>query len=500
MGVFIHNIADFLVLFLLFSVTIFVHELFHFITALKLGLVVETFSIGFGPAIWQVKHKGITYKMGWIPFGGYVALPQLDPSGMATIQGSEEKQEKKKRGWFGGKKDAKPVEETVVEERPTYPEISPWKKVPVAVAGVIGNILLAIVLAWIVYKAPAAETGSTESVIGYVDQDVPAYAAGLRMGDRIIEVNGEAVDSWHDFTVLCVLDSGAGSGIPIKIQRQDDEVIDLVIPATKGEMDETHIEGIGPASPCLVGEVIEGGSAEKAGIQSGDVVLSFDGVPVAGMIHFIDLVSERGGDTVSISLLRDGEQLELEVTPQLDTERGRALIGVQLTPAEMGVLPWMRHKNPWAQIKSDATEILRILKALVTPRESKQAAAALGGPVMILTYLWLSIKVSIFNAVGFLRFLNVNLAILNMLPIPVLDGGHIVFAIWEGLTRKRVPPKFVNALTNVFATLLICAFVLITFRDFVRLPRLFDGIKSFLGDDTEQVQTNETATGSTAEE
>jgi regulator of sigma E protease len=162
-------------------------------------------------------------------------------------------------------------------------------------------------------------------------------------------------------------------------------------------------------------------------------------------------------------------------------------------------LPWMRHKNPWAQIKSDATEILRILKALVTPRESKQAAAALGGPVMILTFLWLSIKVSIFNAVGFLRFLNVNLAILNMLPIPVLDGGHIVFSIWEGLTRKRVPPKFVNALTNVFATLLIGAFVLITFRDVVRLPRFFEGIKSFLGDDVEQVETNETTTGSAAE-
>ena len=134
MGSFVHNFADVVVLFLLFSITIFVHELFHFVTALKLGLVVEAFSIGFGPAIWKKTHKGVTYKLGCIPFGGYVALPQLDPAGMSTIQGNEEPK-KKRRGLFGHKKEHTQVERRAQPQR-KYAEISPWKKIPVAVAGV----------------------------------------------------------------------------------------------------------------------------------------------------------------------------------------------------------------------------------------------------------------------------------------------------------------------------------------------------------------------------
>jgi Zn-dependent protease len=113
---------------------------------------------------------------------------------------------------------------------------------------------------------------------------------------------------------------------------------------------------------------------------------------------------------------------------------------------------------------------------------------------MIITWLWVSIKISIFNAVGFLRFLNINLAILNLLPLPVLDGGHIVFCLWEGITRRRVHPRLVNALTNLFAVLLIGAFVLLTFRDFRRAPRMFKGLRGLFGrEDAAEVQQREPA-------
>ena len=452
---FIHNVGDMLVLLILFGVTIFVHELCHFLVALRLGLVVDTFSLGFGPALWKTRRNGIVYKLGWIPFGGYVALPQLDPAGMDKLQGGEDG-------------DA-PAERRL-------PPVSPWKKIAVAGAGVMGNLALGVVLAWVVYWSPAPIPSEREAIVGHVDMNAPAYAAGLRAGDQILSVNGEQIGSWHDFMIACVLSGNAERGLDLKLRRGSAEE-SLRVPTVRGEMDEWQVEGLSPFSTSVVNGLQPGGVAEKAGVKEGDVIQSLDGIRVAGIEHFIDLVAQRDGRPSVLQVVRQGQEVELTVTPALNEGLGRAVIGVELSPAELGVLPWMRHRNPWAQIKGDAGEILRILRALVTPKESRQAAGALGGPVMILTWLWVSIKISIFNAIGFLRFLNINLAILNLLPIPVLDGGHIVFCLWEGITGRRAHPRLVNALVNLFAVLLIGAFVLLTFRDVRRAPRMFRGLR-----------------------
>jgi regulator of sigma E protease len=231
------------------------------------------------------------------------------------------------------------------------------------------------------------------------------------------------------------------------------------------------IEGIEKAMHCVVADVLPGSVAEQAGLQAGDVIRTFDHVRVAGSQHFVALVASRADRTVPLLIERGGKKIELQVTPRVDPVQGRAMIGVRVGSNEMGAMPWMQYRRPLDQIKNDAMGIVRILKALVTPRESRQAAQGLGGPVMILATLWVSIQTSLLNAVGFLRFLNINLAILNLLPIPVLDGGHILIALWEGITRRRVNPRFVNALVNVFAALLIAVFILLTYRDFFRLSR-----------------------------
>jgi regulator of sigma E protease len=459
MGSLIGNFTDALVLFLLFSVTIFVHELCHFLTAIKLGLVVETFSIGFGPALWKIERKGIVYKLGCIPFGGYVALPQLDPAGMKTIQGA-------------------------TDAAGELPEVSPWKRILVAVSGVCGNIALAVVLAWVVYFSPTEDGDAGAATIGFVDPGSAAFEAGLRPGDEVLSVNGETVRSWHEFTMLSVLRSGRDGELSLEVES-DDAVRVVRVAVEEGVMGETTVPGILPYSVCVVGAVRTGSPAERAGLLEGDRVVSFAGTPVVGVEHLIEMVTVRGGEASAVVVERKGRTLELGVTPELDEEAGRALMGVELRSAEMGVMPWMRYKTPWAQIRGDASEIARILRALVTPRESRQAAGALGGPVMIISMLWVSIKMSIFNAIGFLRFLNVNLAILNLLPIPVLDGGHIVFCLWEGITRRKVHPKLVNVLVNVFATLLIGVFVLLTFRDVMRLPRMFRALGGLWGEEAE---------------
>jgi regulator of sigma E protease len=186
-------------------------------------------------------------------------------------------------------------------------------------------------------------------------------------------------------------------------------------------------------------------------------------------------------------VLRGGEELVLTVTPELNEKARRLMVGVVLGGSigvgllndPLGIqvadiiMPWMQEKEPLAQLRSDAMGIFRLLKALVTPKSSKNVAGGLGGPVAIFATLWVAIKLGFLNAIGFLRFLNINLAILNLLPIPVLDGGHIVFATWEGITRRKVHPRVVAVLVNVFAVLLICAFVLLTVKDVGQVRKWF---------------------------
>ena len=453
MGDFIVGFRDLLALIILMGVTIFIHELGHFLVALRAGMVIDTFSMGFGPAIWQKRWRGINLKISWIPFGGYVALPQLDPTGMAMLQGE-------------------------VEGKPADPRmnrtISPWTRIAVVLAGPLGNVLLAILLAYVIQWTPrpppsVADTGHPE--IGLVDPDSVAYAEGIRMGDMILAVNGKPVQTWYDYTVECILAGGRSEPIQLGLRGRNGDERNVMVPLELDADSELWlVPGIERTFQCLIAEVVPGSVAEAAGLRANDIVLAVDGARVVSTGDFIEQISARTDVPLALTLNRGGTERVVSVVPVYDPGQKRGLIGVVIRPAlQAGDLPWMRHRNPWAQLRSDATAIVRILKALVTPGEARQAAGALGGPVMIFMALWAAIKVSFLNAVGFLRFLNVNLAILNLLPIPVLDGGHIVFSLWEGITRRRVSPRVVNVLTNVFAVLLISAIVAITFNDIKRL-------------------------------
>jgi regulator of sigma E protease len=356
------------------------------------------------------------------------------------------------------------------------PAVSPWKRILVSVAGAAANMILAIVLAWIIYWSPESKKETSESGpearVGHVATNAPAYAAGMRTGDLIVEVNGKKVRSWYDFGVECSLLSDATGTVAVVVQSGD-QTRTLMVPYVEGEMGLRGVDGLDKQSICVISDVVAGGSAAEAGVLAGDEVYQIDGITVHGAQHFIDLVSERGGKTVPLVVAREGKRVTVMVTPKYSDTVKRALIGVQIGSLGGMAFPWMEYRNPWDQIKADAGMIGRVLKALVTPKEAAQAANGLGGPFMIVATLWVSIKVSFINALGFLRFLNVNLAILNLLPIPVVDGGHVVFALWEGITRRRVNPRFVNILVNGFAILLIGVFILLTMRDVKRLNQIF---------------------------
>lgn len=412
----------------LFGITIFVHEFGHFIVARWCGLVVETFSIGMGPALWKKTIGGIVYKIGAFPIGGYVALPQLDPEGMEKMQGENE------------------------NDRKSLPSVSPWKKIAVSVAGPLSNILFAIPLALIV---TTAEQPTANTIIGYVATNGTAYAAGIVAGDEILELNGTPVNDWYSILVEDHMAQGSQT-IEMKIRSGETTTKAVSLPANE-EI------GISEAIRPLLAQITPNEPAERGGLKTGDLITEINGKPIKWWHELSDEVQKNKDKAVSVKVLRDGNTINLTVTPKYNETYEKVMIGV--TPGDQSMIPWSMAGNPIAQIKDDASKIFRLLKALTTKREAKQAAKGLGGPVAIFTMIWFAMKLGLVYAIGLIRFLNVNLAVLNLLPIPVLDGGHICFALWEGITRRKVHPKIVTSLINVFAILLIGAMLILTWRD-----------------------------------
>ena len=356
---------------LLFSFAIFIHEFGHFLAAKLLGFQVDTFSIGFGPALWKKKIKGVEYRISAIPFGGYVALPQLDPAGTAGVQGSQTEGDGEKDD---GEADAAPVV-----------PMANWKKIVVAFAGPFGNIVLAVVLAFVLSFASGARFGKLSAEIGDLMEDGPAAKAGMQVGDVVLSVNGNAVKSWTDM------------------------------------LTEVQIAG------------------ERAA----------------------EFVVERGGTNVVLT-----------ITPERDAVTGGCLIKALSTTNATRYAAWMPDRNPFRQLAWDAGSMARVLKALVTPKESGSTAKQLGGPVMIAEGLYRQVRSDGWDAIGFLRFLNVNLAVLNLLPIPVLDGGLIFFALIALIFRRPVPRKIVDGLSMVFMYLFLVLMITLVWRDVARSRRM----------------------------
>jgi regulator of sigma E protease len=437
-----------LVVILFFGVTIFIHELGHYLVARWCGLVVKTFSIGFGPAIWQRKVNGIVYKIGWIPFGGYVSLPQLDPTAMEAVQGKVE------------------TDETTEAEEP-LPRVAGWKKILVSVAGATGNVILAVAIAWTVYLVGMpATTANQDSVLGFVAESSEVHAAGFRMGDRIVSVNGAPISQWSEF----IQESAMYDEVTLEAVAPEGEKKSATVPTEEWQYGIRMVGGVDARGTVRVGSVSPGMSAAQAGVLAGDVIESFDGEEVLSRAHLISLVAEHVLQTVQMGVSRQVDGItatrELTVTPALDEEYEIPRIGIVFDREGPRVDSDAKiHPLPMKQLKHHASAIFRFLRDLMTPKKSARAANMVGGPVAIITYYIGIIKASLMLAIWFTGFLNINLAIINLLPIPVLDGGHVIFSLWEMITRRPLKAKVVNALVNAFAVLIISVFVLLSLRD-----------------------------------
>lgn len=226
-----------------------------------------------------------------------------------------------------------------------------------------------------------------------------------------------------------------------------------------------------------IGSVVKNGPADVGGLKAGDKVLSVNGNKVSTWNEMLVEIQIAGEKQAEFDIVRcNGKEClteKLLITPKKDEVTGACFIMAHsVTNSSARAASWMSDRNPLMQLKSDAMAIMRVLKGLVTPKEMKSTGAALGGPVMIAEGIYRSVRRDIWDGVGFLRFLNVNLAVLNLLPIPVLDGGLILFSLLAVIFRRRVPEKFIKAVSMFFMAVLFALMMILVFRDSVRSYRI----------------------------
>lgn len=395
---------------------IFLHELGHFLVARRIGVKVEVFSLGFGPKLFGFTRGETLYQVSLIPLGGYVKMMGEEPeSGAASEEAASE----------------------VKEDPRSFQARSRWERAKILLAGPGSNLVLAYVLVVAAFVTGVEEPAylMRPPVVGGVQEGSPAEAAGLRPGDRVLSINGEAVTTWKALTEWTALHPGERAVVAWERAGHRNEAA-----VTLGATDRygTGWLGVEPFSPFVVAETQPGHAAEAAGLRAGDRIVAVDGEDVLFFARVQErIAAKRPGETLSLSIEREGSRFDVEaVLGEHEERKGAGYLGVMLAPPET----FLRRLAPGAAALhgfawlGDSTALLgRTLKRLFTGGLSLRA---MSGPVDIAKFSGAAARSSPGHFLLFLAFLSLNLGVLNLLPIPVLDGGHLFLLGIEGLRRQ----------------------------------------------------------------
>jgi len=432
------------------GVLVLVHEFGHFLAAISCGMRAEVFAFGMGNRLcgWNKKTKftfgklpkdldleGDTdYRIAMFPIGGYVKILGMIDESMDTEFLKQEPQPWEFR--------SKPK----------------WQRAVVLSAGVLMNLLLAVLIFWgIIYHQGKTIRPVTE--IGYVVKESSADLAGLQKGDKILSINNQTITNWDEIE-LSIYTESVTKDLAIEIQRGEQR---MTLPLHRSDVPDISEErfGILPSGLIVYVESVEHGKpAEKIGMQPGDTILAVNGIAV-GMGSLQDEIHANAGKEVLLTWMRGTEKMDARVTPNAE-----GFIGIGLGTVYNGPTDHKKYSFFSAlpvgimELKTTSVLFLSNIYQLIVGKAS--LSKSVGGPVKIAQMAKRSADSGIINFFGFIALLSISLALLNILPFPALDGGHLVFLAYEAVFRREVPAKvkIVIQQTGFILLLVLLAFVL----------------------------------------
>jgi regulator of sigma E protease len=429
---------------LVLGLLVLVHELGHFLVAKACRIRVLTFSIGFGAALWKKNIRGTDYKIGVFPFGGYVHMAGEHPEDTHEASPDEFTQ--------------KPI----------------WQRALVGVAGPAANFVFAMFLLWIACMYGVdRERFLDRPVIGAVIDTSVAANAGLQAGDSIVSLNSNPVGSWEDVQKLFIRQDGTYEVAYVRAGAQS--TVTLKIPRMKkNDFAGNRTGGILPANPARIGAVSKGSVAEKSGLIAGDSILSMNGAPIYSWSQFSMLVAHYNPSAgpLTIAVARADSVVTISAAPAYDENQKRYLLGI------MGAQDSKRkiRYSPWGAIVPSLKKtgeytfmIFDMLAKLVSKRVSPDQLA---GPIGIVQMSGFVFFAGLSQILDFMALIGINLAVINLFPLIITDGGMLLFLLLEAIRRKPLALKHQMLLSKIAISFFILLALYVTFNDIERFPMM----------------------------
>ncbi len=427
------------------GVLVFVHELGHFLAAKRVGIRVLKFQLGFNPTIVSFRRGDTEYSIGALPLGGYVKMAGESP----------EEVERDEQG-------------KAVTHSDEFLSKTKWERFQVLIMGPVMNILLALVLtAVVLYQG--IEKGAYDDqpvVVGAVEVGSPAAKVDIEPGDRIISVAGRTVDTWDQF--LLAIGTKPNREVAIGLLRNGLEQTRTVTPGVLPGQSRFEIGDIGvfPKVHPHVALITGGSAAEKAGLKIGDVVLSADGQPITFSYQLSAFIAKHADQSIALAILRDGHQLTINATPAKTGSKG--LLGIQIGDDTVKTKPGFGEAITLSVRKNIefGRMIFQTLGGLFTRETSPKQ---LMGPIAIAQVSGESAQLGLIAMLTLMATLSLNLGLLNLMPIPVLDGGHIFIMALEGVARRDFSQAVKEKMLMAGFAVILMLMVTVIYNDLTRI-------------------------------
>ena len=414
------------------GVLIFVHEFGHFIVAKLSGVEVEIFSLGFGPRLFGFRWKGTDYRISLIPLGGYVKMLGEEP------------------GSYTGDDPSAFVNKPV------------GIRTAIVSAGPLMNLVTALVLLPLAYMVGVKVPAYLEKkpVVGFVEKNSLAFKNGFREGDTIVAVNGEEVHNWGDLANRVSMLAGREAEFTV-MRGGKILAIKLHLPSPV----DLYTLGLYPYRPPVIGKVLKDSPAEKAGLKDGDRIVEINGVKIASWYDIGKIIRESRGSIIVV-VKRGGKILRFRVIPEV--EKGRRIIGI-LAPSEMVLKRYSFTQAVRRGIQKNIEMFILTFKIIGKLVTGKLSLKVLGGPIQIAVVSGEAVKKGLGELLLLMAFISLQLGILNLLPIPVLDGGYLLFFLIEAIRGRPLPEKVINISLQIGFIFLILLTLAVTKNDIKRV-------------------------------